>query len=169
MEINYCCIQHWSGWLGGVGNMGDDPMFANARGKNCRLLAGSPCIDTGDSLASGLSGTDIDGNPRVVGPAVDMGAYEFQDTLQHTAAASTMQLVDEVEALNFSTGIEDSFISKLENTIHLMQIGQVNAAINILEGFINEVEAQRGQMIQDDEADDLIAAAQLIIDLITNN
>lgn len=27
--INYCCIQNWTGSLGGVGNFGDDPQFAD--------------------------------------------------------------------------------------------------------------------------------------------
>ena len=56
---------------------------------DARLQAGSPCIDAGDrsTVPTGLL-RDLDGNPRFVadacsgaaGPAVDMGAYEFQGT-----------------------------------------------------------------------------------------
>ncbi len=42
----------------------------------------------------------------------------------------------------------------------------VAAAINSLEAFINEIEAQRGKKISDAEANALIAIAQQIIDLI---
>ena len=42
----------------------------------------------------------------------------------------------------------------------------VAAAINSLEAFINEIEAQRGNKIPVDDADALIAAAQEIIDLL---
>ncbi|MHC4432495.1 MAG: choice-of-anchor Q domain-containing protein, partial [Planctomycetota bacterium] len=161
MTIDYSCIQHWSGFLGGVGNIGADPMFVG--GGDCHLLAGSPCIDTGDDLAPSLLGPDLDGNPRIVGLTVDMGAYEFQNPLQH-AAAKAMQLVDDVEALGLPAGIEKSLVSKVENAINSIQKGQTKAAANKLEAFINEVEAQRGKKIPPDDADELITAAQAIID-----
>jgi hypothetical protein len=68
----------------GGGNKNADPLFKNAATGDLHLLAGSPCIDAGDSSAPGLVGitTDLDGNPRFVGASVDMGAFEFQgDTI----------------------------------------------------------------------------------------
>ncbi len=165
MTINYSCIQGWTGFLGGLGNIGDDPLFVNAGGGNCRLLAGSPCIDAGDNSAPGLSGPDIDGNSRIIGLAVDMGAYEFQELLEH-AAVKTERLVDEVETLDLPKGTENSLVSKLENAIDSIQKGQANAAVNKLEAYINQVEAQRGKKITNEQADELIAAAQQIIDLL---
>jgi predicted outer membrane repeat protein len=41
------------------------------------LLPTSPCINAGDS-GYFLSATDLDGNPRVSGNAIDMGAYEYE-------------------------------------------------------------------------------------------
>ena len=74
------------GWLG-EGNIDADPMFADPNGPDdiydnedddLRLAPLSPCIDTGDpSYVSGPNETDLDGNPRVSGGRVDMGAYEF--------------------------------------------------------------------------------------------
>ncbi len=54
-----------------------DPQFVNATAQNYRLCGGSPCIDTGDDglIPPGVT-TDLDGNPRVIGAAVDMGCYE---------------------------------------------------------------------------------------------
>jgi parallel beta-helix repeat protein len=100
--VNYSNVQ--GGWIGagGSGNLNADPLFVDANGADntvgtvdddLRLLAGSPCIDSGDSTAvpAGVI-TDLNGNPRFVddpnstnsgtaicpnGP-VDMGAYEFQ-------------------------------------------------------------------------------------------
>ena len=41
------------------------------------LLPTSPCIDTGDpNYVAEPNETDIDGNPRVIGGQIDMGAYE---------------------------------------------------------------------------------------------
>ncbi|MHC4441777.1 MAG: choice-of-anchor Q domain-containing protein [Planctomycetota bacterium] len=86
--VNHSCIENWTGSLGGVGNIGDDPHFINADGPdgiagteddNLRLQSESPCIDTGDNdaLPDGIT-TDLDGNPRILNVNVDMGAYEFQ-------------------------------------------------------------------------------------------
>jgi hypothetical protein len=44
------------------------------------LLPGSPAIDAGDSSAPGLPATDQRGLARIVGNAVDIGAYEFGAT-----------------------------------------------------------------------------------------
>jgi parallel beta-helix repeat protein len=61
------------GWIG-TGNIDADPMFADADG---RLLAFSPCLDAGNNAAvpPGVT-TDLDGNPRIQGVCVDMGAFE---------------------------------------------------------------------------------------------
>jgi hypothetical protein len=101
--IDYSSIQGWTGELGGVGNIGDDPLFVDADGPddtpgtgddNLRLMPGSPCIDAGDNSAVPESvTTDLDGHPRLSGdpmtpdtgsggpPIVDMGAYEYQPVL----------------------------------------------------------------------------------------
>jgi hypothetical protein len=88
---NYNCIEGLTGGLGGIGNIGDDPMFVSTDGADhrpvhrarrqddLRLRPRSPCIDAGDNTAvPPLVTTDLDGNPRIVNDTVDMGAYEFQ-------------------------------------------------------------------------------------------
>lgn len=102
-EINYSCVQGWSGAMGGVGNHGQDPLFVDAVGPDGKpgtedddlhLLPDSPCIDAGDNSAvpEGVT-TDLDGNPRFIDdplkedvgfgscPVVDMGVYEHQEGL----------------------------------------------------------------------------------------
>ena len=53
-----------------------DPGFVNWSGNDYHLKETSPALDFGDS--GNLSGYDLDGNPRVVGTANDLGAYEIQ-------------------------------------------------------------------------------------------
>jgi hypothetical protein len=79
------------GWVGGSyvdggDNLDTDPLFkedvdpslAPSTGGDLHLQSSSPAVDTGDySFVSGIS-TDLDGNPRISGGTVDMGAYEFQ-------------------------------------------------------------------------------------------
>ncbi len=86
LTINNCCVQGWTGIWGGIGNFGDDPMFADTYGPdnvlgteddNLRLLPSSPCIDAGDNSALPPSVvTDLDGDPRIRNAIVDIGAYE---------------------------------------------------------------------------------------------
>ncbi|MHC4573231.1 MAG: S8 family serine peptidase [Planctomycetota bacterium] len=96
-STNYCCIQGWTGNLGGVGNFGDDPVFVDPDNNDYHLSAGSPYIDAGDNNSvpadtADLDGDgdtkeaipwDLDGDPRIWdddddgNAVVDMGAYEF--------------------------------------------------------------------------------------------
>jgi hypothetical protein len=56
-----------------------DPLFVDGPNGDLHLTLGSPCIDQGDSAAPGLPATDIDGDPRIIGPAPDIGADEFNN------------------------------------------------------------------------------------------
>jgi hypothetical protein len=76
--ISYTCGCEYN-W--GDGNIDVNPMFVDAVSGDYHLLVFSPCIDAGDNSAPGLPDTDKDGNPRIIGLAVDMGAYEFQEPL----------------------------------------------------------------------------------------
>ncbi len=68
----------------GADGWGDDPQTpdldegANDDYGDLRLLEDSPAIDAGDRAGRNLPVTDLDGNPRISGDRVDMGAYEFQ-------------------------------------------------------------------------------------------
>jgi len=86
ISVNYSTVQGWDGTLGGVGNSGADPMFADPDGPddiigteddNLRLSPGSPAINAGDPNTTGLTPTDLDGHARVLCGTVDIGAYEF--------------------------------------------------------------------------------------------
>ena len=60
-------------------------------------------------------------------------------------------------------GIETSLLSKVENAVKSLEKGDLNAALNQLKAFINEVEAQRGKKIPEDIADMLIMYVKSII------
>lgn len=78
-------------------------------------------------------------------------------------------LAQKVIALNLQKGISNSLDAKLYAALQALDDLKENndvAAINALQAFINAVEAQRGKKISQEDADDLIAAAQEIIDLL---
>lgn len=76
------CGGSGAGWdtnLGADGgnNIDADPLYVDSVNGNLRLVNGSPAVNAGDDGAPYLRPTDLDGNPRILGSAVDMGAYEF--------------------------------------------------------------------------------------------
>jgi hypothetical protein len=81
--------QTWQGTDGGH-NLDGPPLFADGASGNLRLTADSPAIDAGDNgaLPAGLM-TDLDGQPRIVGATVDLGAYEFDVVVSAGAAPPT--------------------------------------------------------------------------------
>jgi len=98
LDIDSCIVQGWSGILGGAGNNGSDPLFADVDGgdliagtadDNLRVVCGSPAIDSGDNSAVPVDvAVDLDHSERFVNnvapdtgvgtsPIVDRGPYEF--------------------------------------------------------------------------------------------
>ena len=53
------------------------PQFVNPTGNNFRLSATPPFINAGSSASPFQSTLDLAGAPRLIGPMVDVGAYEF--------------------------------------------------------------------------------------------
>ncbi len=73
--LNYCCTTPLPE---GTGNLIKAPSFVNMNGwADLRLQSNSPCINAGNN-AFAYGDTDLDGNPRIAGATVDIGAYEFQ-------------------------------------------------------------------------------------------
>lgn len=75
--LSYCCVPQL---VPGPGNIDADPLFADPAGGNFRLATNSPCINAG-TYREWMDGTmDLAQSLRVVGTAVDMGAYEHPFT-----------------------------------------------------------------------------------------
>jgi parallel beta-helix repeat protein len=64
----------------GTGNLSDDPLFQDRLAGNFRLQSNSPCMNAGDDSTAAGS-VDLEGNPRIAGGRVDMGAYEFSGSV----------------------------------------------------------------------------------------
>jgi hypothetical protein len=74
VNMNYCCTTPLPS---GIGNITNAPDFVNLTGGDYHLQPNSRCINVGNNL-SAIKNTDLDGNPRIAGGTVDMGAYEYQ-------------------------------------------------------------------------------------------
>ncbi len=108
ITIDHSIVQGWTGLLGGAGNFGDDPLLANALGGDGipgtaddqgLLTENSPAVDSGeaseltfditdldqDGDTAELTPLDLDHRERIVGSALDIGAFEFCTVTQRYA------------------------------------------------------------------------------------
>jgi len=102
--------------------------------------------------------------------AIAAGGYHSLANPSAAPADRIENLVATVEGLNLENGISNSLEAELANVVKARDDVNENsnvAAINNLEAFINEVDAQSGNKISEEEAAYLIALAQEIIDLLT--
>ncbi len=91
----YNCTATYSdieGGYPGEGNINADPRFVDIAGGNLHLLPDSPCINAGNpNYVPGPYETDIDGDPRVIGLRIDMGADEVDTELLVPTEYETIQ------------------------------------------------------------------------------
>jgi hypothetical protein len=124
--------------------------------------------------ASGKDGPYVVGNVAVYGP---FDAAAVVDEVGRTRAYSSAQfeggqitfgrLIEVVRNLVITgpggipraQGIRNSLLQKAENARERAEAGQANAARNILNAFVNEVQAQRGHHIAPADADALVSLA----------
>ncbi len=92
-------------------------------------------------------------------------------TATFTAAQAVIAVMDEVNTYvadgSIESNLQSSLNSKLDNAADNLESRQVNAAMNQLQAFINQVEAQRGKKISEAAADALIAQTQAIVAQLT--
>ena len=75
-NLTYCCTRTLP--RNSIGNFTNAPLFVDPANGNFCLVGNSPCINAGLN-AYVTTSTDSDGNPRISGGTVDVGAYEFQN------------------------------------------------------------------------------------------
>jgi len=80
--------------------------------------------------------------------------------------ASFEELIDLTENSGLPTGTENGLVMKVVDASHLYDKGNVNGATHKTEDFIEQVEAQRGKKITNEQADPLVSKAQRIVEIM---
>ena len=96
----------------------------------------------------------------------DIGSDVFVIEVLPVPEVMVETLSDELDTMELPAGTANSLDTSLDTATKVLQDSNQNndvAAINALEAFINELEAQRGKKIPSEVADTLIAKAQEII------
>ena len=93
VDVTYTLDQ---GGYAGEGNLNTDPLFVDSAANNFRLQATSPAINAGlnSAVPAGII-RDFAGSSRIVGSAVDMGAFEL---LQVSSIVESKQAADGASA-----------------------------------------------------------------------
>jgi parallel beta-helix repeat protein len=143
-NINYCCVQSWTGMWNGMGNICKNPLFVDCDGDdnivgneddNLRLLQNSPCIDTGDNNAVPPDVNDYEGNPRIVNDTVDMGAFE-------SSKASGMEVIyvdKDAEGANDGSSWPDA-VPDLQNALQIVALRPNVREIRVAQGVYTPAE-----------------------------
>jgi hypothetical protein len=88
-------------------------------------------------------------------------------TVQSPAQA-VQALISLKDAMNLPHGIANSLDAKLNAALDSINRGNNKAAVNQLNAFINEVQAQTGKAIAQNQAQQLISSAQSIISALSS-
>jgi len=105
----------------GQGNIDADPHFTTTgyltdtesyTGGDYHLLKESPCIDAGDpAFVTAPDETDIDGDPRISGAKIDIGADEYEAPIRATVKVTpkTLNLASNGKWINCTIQLPDNY------------------------------------------------------------
>jgi PKD repeat protein len=155
--------------MGGASNTEDAKLFAP---KSLKLRADAPVIDKGGALQAGESVTDVDGNPRTVGAASDIGADEYVNQPPKALFGITNKNPRQGEAIGFVSGSTDpeqgagggiteyrwdfgdgqKETTKVGGVAHTYtQVGTYNATLQVVDtqGLVSEVTPAQQVVVKD--------------------
>jgi hypothetical protein len=111
--------------------------------------------------------TSTTGTKNFVVTATDLAGNTTEVTHSYTVLSpeeATEALIEDIEEHDLvPRGATTSLVSQLKDAIGLLQEGNTDEAVVMLNDFINHVSAQRGKKLTEEVADALIAMALLIL------
>jgi len=147
--------------LFGVNNFTNPPLFANLATGDFHLSAASPCINAGNNSFI-TNSTDLDGNPRIVGGIVDLGAYEFQALVRYVSVSNTAPVSPFTNWLTAATNIQDAVDVANAGDFIVVSNGTYNAGGRVVSGTMtNRVVIDKAVTVQSVNGSDSTIVAGL--------
>ena len=107
--------------------------------------------------------TTIDTNNNIIcGDVLSLSAFAIFEPM------TLDELIEIVQSSGIHKGVQNSLLAKLQNVQKSLEKGNINAALNQIEAFQNEVRAQSGKKIPSEIADEWIEISNVIMDAILN-
>ncbi len=117
------------------------------------LIAATAIDDLGRIVGYGCSGATLTGR--------DCNGGQIRAVLLTPTGGPPIQgIIDLIDQLDLPKGTENSLLAKLESALKCADRGNLACTCNSLRAFINEVSAQAGKALTQEEAQLLIAAAE---------
>jgi hypothetical protein len=157
--FDHCCTTPNPG---GAGNITQDPQFVDLASGNFHLGPTSPCVDAGVVQPWMASAFDLDGNPRVRGASVDIGAYESPSATPQELLAS---LIADVRGLiaqgSLSQGSGKALLASLQAALNSLNRGNTRATCSQVGAFINKAQQfTRNGKLSETDGQSLISTAE---------
>ena len=111
-----------------------NPYFENAATGDYRLSVNSPAINAGNSPFDSAA-TDLANNPRIIGSAIDMGAYEYQGNPVRPDANGIMY-VDSAAAPGGDGSSWATALPKLSDALHFARTNAADRASDSLRIYV---------------------------------
>jgi hypothetical protein len=136
--FDHCCTTPDPG---GAGNITQDPQFVDRANGDFHLASTSPCIDAGITQPWMIGTQDLDGNPRVSGASVDIGAYETPAaTPQELLQALVSDVNNLIAAGTLTHGHGNALLAGLRAALSSLNRGSTRATCGQIAAFINKVQ-----------------------------
>ena len=134
-SMAYCCTISPGQ---GMGNITNAPVFVNPGGGDFHLSANSPCINSGNNADINFP-TDRDGNSRIVGGTVDLGAYEFQSPLRFVNVSNLTPVSPYTNWVTAATNIQAAINAANAGDYIVVTDGVYSAGGQTIYGISNRV------------------------------
>ncbi|HEY3761042.1 MAG TPA: choice-of-anchor Q domain-containing protein [Verrucomicrobiae bacterium] len=143
--LTNCCTTLGPGSSFPNNSFSNAPDFVNASAGDYHLQTGSPCVDAGNNLYV-TNATDLDGNPRIVGAAVDMGCYENQNTNEvlFVSVSGTNATPPYASWATAATNIQDAIAAAPAGGLVIVGSGVYKNESAIVYGWTNRVALTNG-------------------------